>query len=262
MIKLFYNEIYDFLLSIERNKPEIEKKQKLYPNMNYNQILSYFQIVYPDRISTKTKKDSIKCTAFRKICNNYKIKDQKRKSNKNDIDGWFKIPYENEKENILNKIHWNNNHCGRDAMIDFIKRDKWYWYGFYDDIMNYIKDCPSCDNAKSKFKKINTGIKIKGPHYRYIADLWYLSKEISLKCGYKYILDVIDHFSKWYQGYPLITKNAGEILTYIKLFIQNFGKPVLLQTDNGLEFCNSDLSNFCTNNDIKIIHGKPRHPQS
>ena len=149
MIKLFYNVIYDFLLSIERNKPEIEKKQKLYPNMNYNQILSYFQIVYPDRISTKTKKDSIKRTAFRKICNNYKINDQKRllinnpyKSNKNDIDGWFKIPYENEKENILNKIHWNNNHCGRDAMIDFIKRNKWYWYDFYDDIMNYIKDCP------------------------------------------------------------------------------------------------------------------------
>ena len=28
-----------------------------------------------------------------------------------------------------------------------------------------------------------------------------------------------------------------------------------------MEFCNSDLSNFCTNNDIKIIHGKPRHPQ-
>ena len=90
------------MLSIERNKPEIEKKQKLYPNKNYNQTLSYFQIVYPDRISTKTKKDSIKRTAFRKICNNYKIKDQKRKSNKNDIDGWFKIPYENEKENILN----------------------------------------------------------------------------------------------------------------------------------------------------------------
>ena len=36
----------------------------------------------------------------------------------------------------------------------------------------------------------------------------------------------------------------------------------LTQTDNGLEFCNSDLSNFFTNNDIKIIHGKPRHPQS
>ena len=82
-------------------------------------------------------------------------------------------------------------------MIDFIKRDKWYWYGFYSDIMNYIKKCPFYDNSKSKFKKINTVIKIiigKDPHYQYITDLWYLSKEISLKSGYKYILDVIDHF--------------------------------------------------------------------
>ena len=143
-----------------------------------------------------------------------------------------------KKKNILNTIHWNNNHCGRNSMIDFIKRDKWYLYGSYSGITNYIKERPFCNNSKSRFKQNNTGIKIntvKGPYYHYIADLEFLSKEISLKYGYKYILDVIDHFSKWYQGYALITKTSGEILTYVNLFIQSFGKTVLLQTDNGLE---------------------------
>jgi len=120
-------------------------------------------------------------------------------------------------------------------------------------------------NSKSKFKNIKTDIKIifdKGPHYRYIADLWYLSKELSNYSGYNYIHDIIDHFSKWYQGYALKAKSAKEVLTYIDLFIQSFGKPVIFQSDNGLEFFNKDLLNYCINNDIKIIHGSPHYPQS
>ena len=60
----------------------------------------------------------------------------------------YTIPYEDEKLNILNIYHWNNNHCGRDAMTDFIKRNNWYWYGFYNDIMQFIKECPLCENLK------------------------------------------------------------------------------------------------------------------
>ena len=241
--------------------------------MNYNQILSFFPIVYPNRINSKTQSDSIKRSKFRKLCNKFKLNEQNRliilnpnkANNTSSNNVWYNIPYESEKQNILNQHHWNNNHCGRDAMVDLIKRNNWYWFGFYKDIMNYINNCPFCDNIKSKFKKINTGFKIitdKGPHYRYIADLWYLSKEIRNKSGFNYILDVIDHFSKWYQGYALVTKSSKEVLTYINSFVQSFGKPYILQTDNGLEFCNSDIENFCINNDIKIIHGKPRHPQS
>ena len=77
--------------------------------------------------------------------------------------------------------------------------------------MQFIKDCPLYENSKSKFKNIKTGIKIifdKGPHYRYIADLWYLSKELSNYNGLNYILDNIDYFSKWYQGYALKTKSV------------------------------------------------------
>jgi hypothetical protein len=39
-----------------------------------------------------------------------------------------------------------------------------------------------------------------------VADIWYLIDEIKIKTGFKYILDIIDHFSKWYNGYLLKTK--------------------------------------------------------
>ena len=39
--------------------------------------------------------------------------------------------------------------------------------------------------------------------------------EIYSISGYNYILDVIDNFFKWYQGYALKTKTGDEILAYI-----------------------------------------------
>ena len=46
----------------------------MYPN----QILSYFDIVYPKRISSNTNNDSIKRADFRKLALNFKLNDQIR----------------------------------------------------------------------------------------------------------------------------------------------------------------------------------------
>lgn len=90
----------------------------------------------------------------------------------------------------------------------------------------------------------------------------YLSKDICNISGFKYILDIIYLFSKSYQGYALKVKNSEEILAYLDLFIQSFGKPVIFQSDNGLEFCHFDLTNYCINNEIEIVLWKTHHPQS
>ena len=82
------------------------------------------------------------------------------------------------------------------------------------DIENFIKLCPFW-NTGNKFKQLKGKNKIiieNGPHYRYVVDLWTLPKEIANATKYKYILDIVDHFSKWYYGYLLYTKEAKEIL--------------------------------------------------
>ena len=55
-----YNEIYDFLLSFKRHKTEIENLMIKYPFMNYNQILSYFKLIYPERINSNNHTMPIK----------------------------------------------------------------------------------------------------------------------------------------------------------------------------------------------------------
>ena len=57
----------------------------------------------------------------------------------------------------------------------------------------------------------------------------------------KYILEIIDHFSKWLQCYPLENKKADGVLKNIKNYIFAFRKPKIFQTDNGKEFVNQKV---------------------
>ena len=265
-----YNEIANFLFSIKELENEINDLQRQNPNWHYNQILSKFDLKYPKRLEGKDKNSLEKKKNFRKYLDNYILDNNNRLCvlnpiSKKDVEKkYYKIPYEHEKENIINDNHSNFNHAGREATYQNIINNNWYWYGMVDEIKKFIKACPNC-NTSNKFQKLKGKNKIileNGPHYRYVADLWQIPKEISRKVEYKYILDIVDHFSKWYYGYLLHSKEAEEVLKNIEIYIENFGKPKILQTDNGKEFDNQHINNYCKENDIKLIHSSPYHPQT
>jgi len=72
-----------------------------------------------------------------------------------------------------------------------------------------------------------------------LVDITYLSKELNSKnSSYKYIIDSIDHFSKYYWGFLIKNKTSETILNKIKLFFKTNKKTIILQTDIGLEFSN------------------------
>ena len=62
-------------------------------------------------------------------------------------------------------------------------------------------------------------------------DLWYLPKEIRNKVSYIYVMDIMDHFSKWMWSYPMKEKTANEALRGWKFFVFTFGKANKLHTD-------------------------------
>ena len=63
-------------------------------------------------------------------------------------------------------------------------------------------------------------------------------------------------------AFPLITKSSKEVLIAFRKFIESFGVCKKLQTDNGLEFKNFMLTNYCIGNKIERLYSPPYHPQA
>lgn len=95
------------------------------------------------------------------------------------------------------------------------------------------------------------------------ADLVIMSKYSDENDGYKYMLNVIDTFSKYAWAEPLKTKSGIEVA---KAFVEiikkaktvNHKSPNLLHTDKGLEFRNKDFKRVLQEHKKKCIIPKMR----
>jgi transposase InsO family protein len=91
--------------------------------------------------------------------------------------------------------------------------------------------------------------------------------DMTLDCDgdFKYIGHYIDHFTKFNFLWPQQRKKASEVARCI---IENVfsivGLPLILQHDNGAEFCNKIIRRVVRlwPGECKIVTGRPRHPQS
>ena len=79
--------------------------------------------------------------------------------------------------------------------------------------------------------------------------------------GNHWILHIKDHFSKYSFLCPLADKTSDGIVKCIAEWLGIVGIPRILQCDNGKEFKGALLI-LLKKYGIKIINGRPRHPQS
>ncbi|CAG2249835.1 unnamed protein product [Mytilus edulis] len=78
----------------------------------------------------------------------------------------------------------------------------------------------------------------------------------------KLCIDLIYCYSRFAFGGCIKHKTAKEVATVILRFIYIFGPPRILQTDNGKEFNNEDLTEVMAEFKTRKINGRPYHPQS
>ena len=80
---------------------------------------------------------------------------------------------------------------------------------------------------------------------------------------FKYILTLVNHFSKFSVLWPLPSKRAEEVANKLLPIFLTFGAPVILHSDNGRKFVNAVISELSTLwPKLKLVTGQPRHPQS
>ncbi len=79
--------------------------------------------------------------------------------------------------------------------------------------------------------------------------------------GQKYVLTVIDHFSRLVNLYPMSTRMAESVVSKLDMVVETYGAPRVLLADNAREVCSEKLKAWCRENGIRLVHSTPYHPQ-
>ena len=79
---------------------------------------------------------------------------------------------------------------------------------------------------------------------------------------FRFIFTVMDWFSKYCWLISLKSKQAIEVANGLGSIFKQFGCPHILHSDNGGEFVSHVTEILCSKSNIKVVHGRPYHPQS
>ena len=165
---------------------------------------------------------------------------------------------------VLNFIHncATSSHPGKEKAYRQAQL-KYYWPDMRKQIYNHIDNCHTCIEVKGHTRTpapmLNYPIPEK-PWERVHLD----TLELPLsENGFKYLLVIIDYFSRFCILHPIMNKKAETIATTLfERVICPFTTPKTIITDNGPEFNNAILTEICKLFNIKKVNIHAYKPES
>lgn len=124
------------------------------------------------------------------------------------------------------------------------------------EINQYLSGEDSYTKQKQRYTKfIRRKVNCHEKNYIWQADLIFMRKYSKFNSNYKYILTVIDVFSKLAFAIPLKNKTTKSVIEGFKIIFESYNsKPKYLQCDLGSEFFSSLCKNFLKENNIILYN--------
>lgn len=118
-------------------------------------------------------------------------------------------------------------------------------------------------NAKFSNSQIHRPVTSKIVHGRHQIDMVDFSKFKVHYQGrqYRYIMSLMDVFSRYTWLWALDNKSSKSVTERLSPLYEEHGYPVILQSDNGKEFCGK-LNLFCHKHAIKRSRSRPYNPKA
>ena len=172
------------------------------------------------------------------------------------------LPKPKRKELII-QFHNFLGHPGIEKTTKIMK-DEYYWPNMENDISRVIGECKECSNNKNKNGRIRAPLQsIIGEKPFQIIGIDITGPFKSTKYGYKYILGIIDYFSKYISLIPLKNIEAENIAKLLwSQWISKFGPPEQIHSDCGSNFQSRFFAEYCRVLGIKKTFTSPYYPQS
>ena len=176
-----------------------------------------------------------------------------------DVAGWKEVIPSEDRDKVIKHYYEDLTTTGGQDKLYRQIHEKYVGIS-RQDVMNFLKQQESWQLwAKVVKNKVSYPIVAKHPNHIWQMDL--IVFENTPDQGYKYILTIIDLFSKFLRAYPLKNKEAETIEAQLRSVFSTI-KPRILQNDNGSEFTNNLVVNLMKEKGIRQAFSKAYTPQS
>ncbi|RDX93635.1 Pol polyprotein, partial [Mucuna pruriens] len=148
-----------------------------------------------------------------------------------------------------------DSHIGGRALVSKIARADYYWPTLKGDYMDYIHGTGQHTPGAAALHHLPMVVpQVGGGHFGTFSTG---SKQV------KYLIVVVDYFTKWIEVEPMTTISAERIKRfYWKKIICRFSLPTEIVLDNGTQFASQSTTDFCTQLKIKQRFMSVEHPQT
>lgn len=161
---------------------------------------------------------------------------------------------------VFKQFH-NLSHPGVRTSRKLIKR-RFIWPNMNIDIKNWVKSCHPCQLVKIG-KHTRTPLQPIVEPDRKFEKIHLDLVHLPFKNGFKFVLTIIDRFSRWPEAIPLKEASAETVISsIINVWIARFGIPKYVSTDNATIFRSNNWIEFMSVMSIRHIKCSPYHPIS
>ena len=170
------------------------------------------------------------------------------------------VPQELRKVALKFGHEQTSGHLGRRKTIDCLE-SHFYWPSLRTDVTKFVSECVLCQKHKGSsalqqpYQELPP---VQRPLDRISIDL---TDMLSGANGYRYVLTVIDHYSRYVKFYPLRTKMTEEVSKNFLCYLNDFGVPLSLILNNGSKFTSNLYKDLCKVHKINTGFTTPYHPQ-
>jgi len=114
---------------------------------------------------------------------------------------------------------------------------QYVWKNLNQDVAEFVRSCNGCQKSKvQKHTKSVVG-RFSQPSERFQHVHLDIVGPLPISNGYRYILTMVDRFSKWPEAIPIVDQSALEVAkAFYSNWICRFGVPVKTTTDRGRNF--------------------------
>lgn len=154
-------------------------------------------------------------------------------------------------------------HLGVKKTLQRVKQ-RYYWIGSSRDVKRWCQNCSGCSSRRRPQKKFQAPMQVYNvgaPLERIAIDV--LGPLPETQQGNRYILVVMDYFSKWVETHAMPEQSAATVAhLLVTEVICRFGVPLQIHTDQGRNFESVLFQEICRLLDIEKTRTTPLHPQS